>query len=212
LPAKADTLEFAVRNSQAALWVRSIRPAQFRDNWRWQRQGQNAFVQQYRLASVGCTDSIELATISEEERLVSRIGELVETLPSPTEFPPPQIQNASRIDWPTEIRSLAITWNDALADYSAEINAGTCALYLWKDGDFSALCSVTRCERLGWFLNHVSGPQNAKIDPRQRAQIRSAFSQAGFPPFQTIAAVIVMSRRAEIWKGQILRGRSVCQH
>jgi hypothetical protein len=133
-------------------------------------------------------------------------------LPLPTEFPPPQIQKARRIDWPTEIRSLAETWNNGFADYVGEINAGTCALYLWEDGDFSASCSVTRCERLGWFLNHVSGPQNAGIDPQQRAQIRSAFSQAGFPPFQTIAAVIVMSRRAAIWKGQILRGRSVYRH
>jgi hypothetical protein len=142
----------------------------------------------------------ELAAISEEELLISRIGELVERLPLPTEFPPPQIQKARRMDWPTEIRSLSESWNNGLVDYIAEINAGTCALYLWEDGDFSASCSIKRCERLGWFLNHVSGPQNSGINPQPHARIRAAFDQAGFPPLHAVAAILTMSRIAEIRK------------
>jgi len=142
----------------------------------------------------------ELAAISDEKRLVSRIGELIETLPLPTEFPPPQIQKARRIDSPTEIRSLSENWNNGLAGYIAEINAGTCALYLWEDGDFSASCSVTRCARLGWFLNEIRRPDDSGIDPRQRAQIRSAFDQAGLPSSHTVAAIAAMSRIAEIRK------------
>jgi hypothetical protein len=78
----------------------------------------------------------ELAAISDEDRLASRIGELVETLPLPIECPPSQSLKARRIDRPTEIRSLEKTWNNGLADYVGEINAGTCALYLWEEGDF----------------------------------------------------------------------------
>jgi hypothetical protein len=142
----------------------------------------------------------ELAVVSEEEQLVSRIAELVETLPLPTDFPPPHIQKARRIDWPAEIRAFSETWNNALADYIGEINAGTCALYLWEDGDFSASCSVTRCGRLGWFLNEMRGPDDSAVNPRQRAQIRAAFDQAGFPSSHTIAAIAAMSRIAEIRK------------
>jgi hypothetical protein len=154
----------------------------------------------------------ELAAISDEDRLVSWIGELIERLPLPAEIPPPQIQKARRIDWPTEIRSLSETWNNGLADYIGEINAGTCAFYLWEDGDFSTSCLVTRCDRLGWFLNEIRGPDDSGIDPRQRAQIRSAFDQAGFPSSHTVAAILAMSRIAEIKKCQTLRGRSAFQH
>jgi hypothetical protein len=142
----------------------------------------------------------ELASISEEERLCSRIAELVETLPLPTEFPAPQIQKARRVDTPTEIRSLSKTWGIDRADHIQGINAGTCALYLWEDDDFKASCAVTRCERLGWFLNEIRGPGNSAIDDRQRAQVRSAFDQAGFPSTHTIAAILAMSRIANIRK------------
>jgi len=67
------------------------------------------------------------------------------------------------MDWPAEIRSLSKTWTNALADHVGEINAGTCALYLWEDGDFLASCSVTRCDRLGWFLNEMLRPDDSWI-------------------------------------------------
>jgi hypothetical protein len=169
------------------------------------------------LVSRGAAPSLEvlvseLGAISDQDRLVSRIGELVGTLPLPTQFPPPQIQKARRMDWPAEIRSLSKTWTNALADHVGEINAGTCALYLWEDGDFLASCSVTRCDRLGWFLNEMLRPDDSWIAPRQRAQIRSAFDQAGFPSSHTVAAILAMSRIAKIQKCQALRGRSACQH
>jgi len=41
------------------------------------------------------------------------------------------------MDWPAEIRRIKDLTN-ALADHVGEINAGTCALYLWEDGDFLA--------------------------------------------------------------------------
>lgn len=153
----------------------------------------------------------ELAAISEEDRLVSRISELVETLPLPTEIPPPHIQKARRLDAPAEIRSLSETWNNGAAGYIGEINAGTCALYLWEDGDFSASCLVTRYERLGWFLNELRGPGDSEIDGRQRAQICSAFDQAGLPSSHTVAAIAAMSRIAEIRKSQALRRHSAFQ-
>jgi len=136
----------------------------------------------------------EIGSITEERRLRSRIAELVETLPLPTEFPPPQIQNASRIDLPTEIRSLAETRNDRLIEHLKRINDGTCAIYVWEDGDFWATCAVARHGRLGWFLDQVRGPQNAWIDPPQLTRIRSAFSQAGFPPSETVITIRAMSQ------------------
>ena len=55
-----------------------------------------------------------------------------------------------RIDRPTEIRSLAETRNDRLIEQLERINGGTCAVYLWEDGDFWATCAPreTRSSRL----------------------------------------------------------------
>jgi hypothetical protein len=136
---------------------------------------------------------VEIGSITEERRLRARIAELVETLPLPTEFPPPQIQNARRIDLPIEIRSLAETRNDRLIEHLERINGGTCAVYLWEDGDFWATCAVERHGRLGWFLDQVRGPQNAWIDPPQLTRIRSAFCQAGLPPSGTVITIRAMS-------------------
>jgi hypothetical protein len=140
----------------------------------------------------------ELGSILEEDRLCSKMLELLEALPLPTTFPPPQIDNACRIDHPAAIRSLAHTLNSDLDEYIVEVNAGRCALYLWTDSNFLACCVVTRCERLGWFLNSVNGSQNYRVDQEQLVQIRSAFLGEGFPRIQSIAAIMAMSRQAEI--------------
>jgi hypothetical protein len=142
----------------------------------------------------------ELGSITEEKRLFSRVAELIEALPLPTAFPPPQIEKARRIDLPAEIRALMETRGDRVDDCLGRINAGTCAVYRWEDGDLSAVCAVERYGRLGWFLNDIGGPQNASIDPQQRSQIRSAFSRTGFPPTETVSAIIVMSRQATLYR------------
>jgi hypothetical protein len=134
----------------------------------------------------------EIGSITEDRRLRSRVAELIEALPLPTEFPPTQIQNARRIDLPAEIRSLAETRNDRLLEYLERINDGTCAVYLWEDGDFWATCAVERHGRLGWFLDQLRGPQNAGINSQQLTQIRSAFNETGFPPIATVVAIRAM--------------------
>jgi hypothetical protein len=142
----------------------------------------------------------ELGSIAEEKRLILRVAELVEALPLPTAFPPPQIERASRIDLPAEVRPLIEMRDDRVDDYLGRIDAGTCAVYRWEDGDLSATCSVERYGRLGWFLNHISSPRNAEIAPQQRSQIRSAFSRTGFPPTETVSAIIVMSRQTTLYR------------
>jgi hypothetical protein len=140
----------------------------------------------------------ELASVSEEERLCSRIAELIEALPLPTAFPPPQIQNARRIDRAAEIRSLEEAWNTCLGHSDQATNNGTCALYLWEDSNISATCLVTREGRLGWFLNHIRFRAPTTSDMEHRATLRSAFDQAGFPPIQSVAAIVTMSRQATL--------------
>jgi hypothetical protein len=134
----------------------------------------------------------EIGSIIEERTLCSRIAELIEALPLPTDLPPSQIQNARRIDLPAEIRALAETRNNRLVEHLERINDGTSAIYLWEDGDFWATCVLERHGRLGWFLDQVRGPQNAEIDLQHCAQLRSAFSQAGFPPSATVVAIRAM--------------------
>jgi hypothetical protein len=139
----------------------------------------------------------ELASVSKVEQIYSKIRGLVEALPLPTAFPPSQVAKARRIDQSVAVRSLANAWGNCLKDYLHKIHSGTCAVYVWEDSNSTAACLVKRHGRLGWFLNDVSGPQNASVDPQQVEQIRSAFSEVDIPPFETIAAISSMIHETE---------------
>lgn len=64
-----------------------------------------------------------------------------------------------------------------------------CAVYLLEHSDAPAACSVRKYGRLGWFLEQVKGPRNVDIEPKRLADIRSAFSEVGIPPFSVISTI-----------------------
>lgn len=134
----------------------------------------------------------ELASASQPEQFFAKLRGLVESLPLSNPQPPAQVGIAHRIDQADTIRSLAKSWRNCLARYVSKIDTGTCALYLWKDDNVSAVCSIQRHGRLGWFIDEVKGPENTKIEPKQLTKIHSAFKQVSIPPISVIIAILNM--------------------
>lgn len=133
--------------------------------------------------------------------LFVKLKNLVEGLPLPINLPPVRVGKAIRLDHAVAIRSLAKSWHNCLANYVEDIDAGKCAVYIWKDSSSPAVCSVQRHGRLGWFLDQVKGPQNVDIEPKQLAKIHSAFSAVGIPPERDIAAIVGLIRDVETDEG-----------
>jgi hypothetical protein len=139
----------------------------------------------------------ELASASRPGEVYAKISKLVEALPLPDALPPPQVGNARRLDQATAIRSLATNWHNCIVRYLDDINAGTCAVYLWEQDNIPAACLVRRYGRLGWFMEDAKGPRNVEIESKQLAKIRAAFGEAGIPPYETITAILSMIQEAE---------------
>jgi hypothetical protein len=129
--------------------------------------------------------------------LLVRLKNLVEGLSLPINLPPMRVGKAIRLDQAVSIRSLAKSWHNCLANYVEDIDAGKCAVYIWKDSSAPAVCLVQRHGRLGWFLDQVKGPRNADIEPKRLAEIRSTFSAIGIPPDRDIAAIVGLIRDVE---------------
>ena len=53
--------------------------------------------------------------------------------------------------------------------------------------------------RLGWFLEQVKGPRNVDVEPKRLANIRSAFSEVGIPPFSVISTIHYMILNANMY-------------
>jgi hypothetical protein len=143
----------------------------------------------------------ELSSVSQPGRLFAKLRDIVEALPLlPNTFPPIQVGGARRLDQPVTIRALAKSWRNCLVSYLNDIDAGTCAVYLWQDSHPPAACSVRKYGRLGWFLEQVKGPQNVDVEPGQLATIRSAFGEVGIPDYSVIAAISGMIREVDMDK------------
>jgi hypothetical protein len=141
----------------------------------------------------------ELSSASQPGQLFAKLRGIVEALPLlANTFPPIQVGDARRLDQAVTIRSLAKDWQNCLARYLKEIDAGTCAVYLWEDSSMPAACLVQKYGRLGWFLEEVKGPRNVDIEPNQLSKIRSAFSDVGIPDQFVIAAIKCMVSAADM--------------
>ncbi len=141
----------------------------------------------------------ELSSVSQPGQLFAKLRDIVEALPLlPNTFPPIQVGGARRLDQPNTIRALAKSWRNCLVRYLNDIDAGTCAVYLWQDSHAAAACSVRKYGRLGWFLEQVKGPQNVDVEPGQLATVRSAFSEVGIPDYSVIAAINCMIHETDM--------------
>lgn len=134
----------------------------------------------------------DLATASEAKQFFLKLKRLVEGLPLRDGLPPLRIGKAHRIDQAVAIRTLEKSWENRLTNYIEDIDAGTCAIYIWKDSRTTAACCVQRLGRFGWILCEVKGPRNVDIEPRQLTKIHSAFSKVGIPDYLVIAAIRCM--------------------
>ena len=121
----------------------------------------------------------QIGSLDQPDQVAATIRQVVDSLPLPATLPPIEIEGFRRLDTVAEIRELAKTWQNCLADYVFNVNDGTSAIYLSEQ--LEAVCSVGRHGRMGWFLVETKGPRNADIEPDQLAQIHAAFADAGIP-------------------------------
>jgi hypothetical protein len=121
----------------------------------------------------------KLATMTAAPQLAAVVQSWVDGLSLPQMMPPATVGPARRLDRVDDLASLARAWRNCLGDYRSAIDAGSCAVYLWQDGESPAACLVWRHGRLGWFLDEAKGPRNANIEPEQRAIIDTAFADVG---------------------------------
>jgi hypothetical protein len=134
----------------------------------------------------------DLASATQPKQFISKLKHLVEWLPLPNTLPPMRVGKARRIDQTDTIRSLTNDWQTYPADCLTDIDAGTCAVYIWEDSSAPVACMIRRCGRLGWFLTQLKGRRNANIEAKQIAKIYSAFSEVGIPDYSVIGAIRCM--------------------
>lgn len=133
------------------------------------------------------TLATEIGALAQPDQVAGKIGHLVDTLPLPGSLPAAEIGTFRRLDTVAEIRDVARTWKNCLAEYLFRINDGTSAIYLSED--LEAVCSAGRQGRLGWFLMQTKGPRNAAIAPDNLARIYADFANAGIVQASTIEAI-----------------------
>jgi hypothetical protein len=142
----------------------------------------------------------ELGDLDQSDQVTARIAELVENLPLPPTLPPPFVGFFRRIDRVPEIRSVAKTWHNCLADCLHSVNNGTAAVYRTEIGE-SAIAFVLRFDRLGWQLNQIKGPKNVDIETSHLSRHQSAFLEAGIPTSPDVAAIKDLVLRARWPRG-----------
>jgi hypothetical protein len=131
----------------------------------------------------------DLAAQPQPAQFIARLKQLVAALPLPQIMPPAQIGPARRLDAAKEICALAKRFENCLAMYTGQVDAGECAIYLWEDPATRVACHVRRHGRLGWFLSQALGPQNIEPEAQQLQRIRHAFAEAGIPQYSVICAI-----------------------
>jgi hypothetical protein len=130
----------------------------------------------------------DLGALDQTDQVIAKIVGLVENLPLPA-LPPPFVGLFQRIDGVAEIRNLAKTWQNCLADYLHSINEGTATVYHFNSGGLPAVAFVLRFDRLGWLLNQVKGPKNVDIEPRYLSCHQNTFLDVGIPNCPDVAAI-----------------------
>jgi hypothetical protein len=141
----------------------------------------NGFVVALRFLASGAnlpfdTLATQLGALDQPDQIAAKIKELVEMLPLPEPSLPIVIGSFRRVDSAAEIRTIAKTWQNCLAEYVYQVNEGTSAIYLSEQ--MNAVCLCSRLGRLGWFLIDARGPKNIAIAPQTLAQIHGAFAAA----------------------------------
>jgi hypothetical protein len=192
----AKVLHHAESVDSLALWVLDDLPGPLRKplaalpGWRCILQGFAAGLQ-FLVARGLSFDAlvVQLASVTTFGQLAATVEAWVGALPLPETMPPARFAKTERLDEIAKIRSLARDWQNCLADYRADIDAGTCAVYLWTDTEQPAACLTRRHGRLGWFLHEVKGPRNAAIEPGQREIIATAFASVGVPNPLAVRAI-----------------------
>jgi hypothetical protein len=131
----------------------------------------------------------ELANACQPSQFFAKLKSIVESLPLPDALPPSRVHCAERIDSGPQLRTLGKEWGNCLGSYIWNVDNGQCAIYFWRDTDLQAACHVTRCGRLGWFLEDTKGPENSDLGRQDLEMIHRAFESAEIPPAGDIISI-----------------------
>jgi hypothetical protein len=145
-----------------------------------------------------------LASTKQPVQFVAKLTSIVESLPIPEGLPPSNVLHAKRIDSAKELRSLGRKWKNCLGSYVWSVEQGQSAIYLWQCAEIEAICSVTRKGRLGWFLEDIKGPSNARVWAPHRGTILNAFANAGLPPETSVEWILRTIERSGPRRGRRL--------
>jgi hypothetical protein len=129
-------------------------------------------------------------------------------LPLPQMLPPVHVGAARRIDKPLDLRALAKGFNNCLASLTDEVNAGSCAIYLWDKANIPYLSRLIRHGRFGWVHESSLGPHNADLPTDQLRRTIAAFAGIGIPEFTATRAVERLMRARPVTRRQQERERA----
>ena len=147
----------------------------------------------------------EIGALDQADQVIARIAELVENLPLPPPSRRPLLAFSGELPRVPEIRSVAKTWHNCLADCLHSVNNGTAAVYRTEIGELPAVAFVLRFDRLGWQLNQINGPKNIDIETSHLSRHQSAFLEAGIPTSQDVAAIKDLVLRPDGQEGLEIR-------
>jgi len=139
----------------------------------------------------------QLAALDQTEQVRAKIVRLIDRLPLPERLPGPNLGPFRRIDDAPQIRSLARSWRNCLAEYLHEVNEGTSLIYHSTENGQPTAALLARAHRLGWALVDIKGPRNSEIHKETASAHYATFAAAGIPRLADIAAI-----RSILWRKQ----------
>jgi hypothetical protein len=164
-------------------------------------EGMDGFMDGLKLIAVRGAIDLEmviqkLSLMNQGQQVLAYIASLVDELPLVDSLPCSEIGPFRRVDSVAEIRNLAKSWSNCLADYLQAINDCTGAVYASAEHDSPAVALVFRVDRLGWAVNQIKGRENVDLRPAQASRYQNIFRSAGISMWRDTVAVKTIALRA----------------
>ncbi|HEX4407383.1 MAG TPA: hypothetical protein VH206_01295 [Xanthobacteraceae bacterium] len=142
----------------------------------------------------------EIGALGHPDQVKAKVAAIIDRLPLPDRLPNEQIGHFRRVDEPAQIRALARSWKNCLADHIREVNEGASLVYLSPDKANEAAALLSRINRIGWAVVDIKGPRNIEIKPELLAKYYDTFRSANVSRLSDVAAI-----RSIIWRHQLSR-------
>jgi len=149
----------------------------FRGDITWVETFRSALAWLARRTPIGET----IAAARSQGAAAAQLRDAIGMLPDPPFLPPLVVGNAHRVDDPRALRQMGKRFSNCLADYAGGVRDAVSAIYVWRAEGPTAVCSLVRRGRLGWFVDEIDGPKNRDPDAATYEAVQNAFEDAGMP-------------------------------